>query len=151
MRWGLVSPVLFMLSACGASGPLPRTPDARMVDEIEAKLAKVPCIGPMSRWERHYSFSSDPSDLTAILTFGGWWRWFDYNSIDISYRQAGFEEFRSRRILYHGWEPVGIDDRNFKLVLGHYDVPTRKAYIWACGPNFSNGTDDPDKPKIVVH
>jgi hypothetical protein len=151
MRWVSISPVLFVLSACGATGPFPRTPDARVVDDIEGKLSKVPCIGPMSRWERHYSFSSGPSDLTSILTFGGWRRWFDYNSIGISYRQAGFEEFRPRRVLYRGSEPMVIDDRQYDLVFGHYDVPSHTAYIWTCGLNFSGGDDRPDKPKIVVH
>jgi hypothetical protein len=138
------------LSACGATGPLARAPDARLADEIEAKLSKIGCIGPMSRWERHYSYSARPSTLATMLTLGRSNLWFNYNSIEIDYRQAGFEEFRSRRVLYSGLEPVAIDDRNYDLVLGHYDVPARTAYIWACGPNSGGEDNDPDHPRIVV-
>lgn len=134
------------LSACGR-GFLPRTPETRTADEIEARLSKVPCIGPMSRWERHYSFASKPF-LDGL--FGWQNRWYDYSTIEISYRQAGFDEFRPRRVLYHGSEPLGIDDRNYELVFGHYDIPAHTAYIWACGPNFAGSDDDPGKPHIIV-
>lgn len=143
--------LLLALAACGAGGPLPRTPDASVADEIEAKLSRVPCVGPMSRWERHYSFSSRPSTLATIVTFGTSDRWYKYDSVEIGYMQAGFEEYRPRRVLYHGWEPTGIDDRQYDLVLGHFEVPAHTAYIWACGPN--NGGPDygsPDKPHIIV-
>jgi hypothetical protein len=84
------------------------------------------------------------------LTFGSSNRWFKYDSVEIDYRQAGFAEFRPRRILYDGVRPFDIDDRNYNLVLGHYEVPEHTAYIWACGPNYGAGGDDPNKPRIIV-
>jgi hypothetical protein len=100
----------------------------------------------MSRWERRYSFSSEPSELPGIVTFRTWPRWFNYNSLELSYLQAGFEEFRPRRVFYRGSEPFDIDDRQYASVFGRYDIPTHTAYIWACGPNFT----DPKHPYIKV-
>lgn len=142
-------PLLFAVSACGATGPFPRSPDARLADEIEAKLKNVSCVGPMNRWERHYTYSSRPSLLALVLSFGTSNRWLNYESVDIAYYQAGFAEFRGGRVLGHR-SPPKIDDRQYNLVFGHYDIPDHTAYIWACGPNLSNEADDTDKPKIVV-
>ena len=94
----------------------------------------------MDRWERHYTFSAKPSLLATLLTLGTSGQWFNYQSIDIAYYQAGFEEFREGR--YVGRErPMGADDRPFNLVLGHYDLPAKTAFLWACGPNMSGPTD----------
>jgi hypothetical protein len=138
---------LVALCSC-SSGTWPRSPDATVADEIEAKLARVPCVGPISRWERHYSFASRPSAWAELLTFSKAGRWFDYNKVEIRYHQAGFEEFRSRRIIHRGAELMGIDDRDFDLVFGEYDIPNRTAVIWACGPNMSD--DVPEDLNIVV-
>jgi hypothetical protein len=148
MRFTRVLPALVALAACDPTGPLPRTPGEGLASEIEAKLSKVPCIGSMSRWERRYSYSSRPSDLAKILTFGSSGRWYKYNSVEIDYRQAGFDEFRAGRVFYRGAGPFEIDDRQYNLVLGHYNTATHTAYVWACGPNFSS--DDPQHPRIVV-
>ncbi len=143
MRWVVVSVVLLSLAACGSTGPWPRTPDARLVDEIELKLPSVPCVGPMQRWERHYHFGSKPSSLASLLTFGTSDRWFNYRSLDIGYFQAGFEEFRARRIRHHGFneKQLVLDDRDYDLVFGHYDIPTHTAYLWACGPNLEHSAE----------
>ena len=152
MRSAMLLLLIVALAACGASGPLQRTPDARFADEIEAKLRNVPCVGSMSRWERHYVYSPEPSPLASLLTFGTNDRWFNYRSIDIAYYQAGFEEFRAGRVLGSHDKPgqFDIDDRQYDLVFGHYDIPTHKAYIWACGPNFGGAVGDPRHRGIVV-
>jgi predicted small lipoprotein YifL len=149
MRLLNVLPVMFALTACGATGPLPRTPDARLADEIEAKLRNIPCVGPMDRWERHYVYSSEPSILATLMSFGTSDRWLNYQSIDIAYFQAGFEEFRGGRVLGRS-RPPSADDRQYNLVFGHYDIPTHTAYIWACGPNVGGPIGDPSHPSIVV-
>jgi predicted small lipoprotein YifL len=134
MRLALI-PLLLALSACGATGPLPRTPDARLADEIEAKLRNVPCVGPMNRWERHYDYSGRRSLLAILLSFGTSNEWLNYRSVDIAYHQAGFEEFRAGRVLGHHRPPM-IDDRQYNSVAGHYDIPTHTAFLWWCGPNM---------------
>lgn len=71
-----------------------------------------------------------------MLTLGTSDRWFAYQSVDIGYYQAGFEEFRARRILHNGARSLGVDDRAYDLVFGHYDIPTQTVYLWACGPSL---------------
>lgn len=141
----LALPIFLAVSACGAAGPLPRTPDARVADEIEAKLRNVPCVDSIDRWERHYVFSSTTSLLAELLSFGTNDRWFDYSSIDIRYYQAGFEEFKAGRVLGRSRLPMA-DDREYDLVIGRYDIQTHTAFLWACGPNM--GADS--RTEIVV-
>lgn len=137
LLWMLLFLVGVSFAAFGSTGPWPRTPDARVADEIEAKLAKVPCVGPMARWERHYVFSSKQNDLALFATFFMSDSWFNYRSVDIDYREAGFEEFHSGRFLGQSVRPAA-DDRQYNLVFGHYDLPTGTAYLWACGPNVDS-------------
>jgi hypothetical protein len=126
-----------LLSVFGSTGPWPRRPDARVVDEIEAKLSRVPCVGSIARWERHYDFTAKQNGLALFATFFLSDRWFNYRSVGIDYRQAGFEEFRSGRFIGQPVRPAA-DDRQYNLVFGHYDIPTHTAYLWACGPNVSS-------------
>ena len=148
MRSLLIPPILLALSACGATGPMPRTPDANLANEIEAKLSTVPCVGSIDHWERHYVFRSKPSLLALLFTLGTSNRWFDYRMVDIDYYQAGFEEFRARRVRHNG--VVGMrydaDDREYNVVFGHYNIPTHTASLWACGSNLGASPD----VKIVV-
>ncbi len=148
MRFAVVSTLLLSLAACGSTGPWPRTPDARLVDQVEAKLPSVPCVGPMRRWERHYEYDSTPSLLASLLTLGTSDRWFNYASLKISYYQAGFEEFRTGRFRHRGVETrsFDLDDRDYSLVFGHFDIPTHKAHLWACGSNVG----EQKKSNIVV-
>jgi hypothetical protein len=111
-----------------------------LADEIEAKLRAVPCVGPMNRWERHYHYSSKPSLAATLLTFGMSGRWYRYETIDIAYYQAGFQEFRAGRFLGEP-RPPATDDRQYNLVLGHYDIPTHTISLWACGPNIGGASD----------
>ena len=74
------------------------------------------------------------------MTFGMSDRWFRYQSVDIAYYQAGFEEFRAGRVLGRDRPPMA-DDRQYTLVFGHYDIPTHTAFLWACGPNMSDQAD----------
>lgn len=138
--WTLFVLVFACLSFFGSAGPWPRTPDARVADEIEAKLSRVPCVGPMAKWERHYLVSSKPSELLApFATFFLSDRWYNYRSVSIDYRQAGFEEFHRGRFLGQAVPPAA-DDRQYNLVFGHFDIPTHTAYLWACGPNVADDT-----------
>lgn len=144
--WSLFVLAFALLSFFGSEGPWSRKPDARVADEIEAKLSRVPCVGPMSRWERHYLVNSEPSELLApFATFFLSSRWYNYRSVDIDYRQAGFEEFRGGRYLGRAVPPAA-DDRQYDLVFGYYDIPTHTAHLWACGPNFA---DDVDRNIVV--
>ncbi len=123
-----------------------KTPDALVADEIETKLRTVPCVGALNRWERHYTFSSEPSLLATLVTFGASDRWYNYTSIDIEYFQAGFEEFRAGRRLRPHRPRTMLDDREYDLVFGQYDILTGTGSLSACGPNMG---DAPDEPIVV--
>ncbi len=148
MRFLTLPPLLLALSACGASGPMPRMPNAKLANEIEAKLRAVPCVGSMNRWERHYEFVSKPSRLARLLTLGKSDRWFDYGIVEVSYYQAGYEEFRAGQVRSNGVSGMrfNTDDRDYNVVFGHYDIGTRTASLWACGPTLGS----PLTRKIVV-
>lgn len=143
MRSVLFATIMVCLPACGSTGPWPRTPDARLADEIEAKLSQVRCVGSIGHWERHYNFRSKPSLLASLISLGTSDRWFDYRTIDIGYYQAGFEEFRARRFLYKGVDErrFDVDDRDYNVVFGHFDIPTHTVSLWACGPNMGGSSD----------
>ena len=138
---------LILLPACH-SGPWSRAPDSATVDQIEAKLTKVPCIGSMSRWSRLYYYESHPTFFAEASHFTERARWYDYQKIQIQYFQAGFEGYRPGRVLYRGSPDIGIDDRDYNLVDGEYDIPSHTAHIWACGPNMSH--DLPKDLGIIV-
>lgn len=143
----LLAFTLVMLSGCD-SGPWSRAPDPVIVDRIEKGLTAVPCIGPMSKWARLYSYKSEPSFLAGFVNLADNGRWYDFSVIEIRYFQAGFEGYRSGRILYDGTPRFDIDDREYDLVVGEYDISSRTAHIDACGPSMSN---DPLKPfKIAI-
>jgi hypothetical protein len=136
----MVTMLALNLTACGGpTGVIPRAPRSRVADDIEAKLAKVPCVGQIDRWERHYSFASKLGSRR--------FREYDYRHVLIAFYQAGFEEFRSRRVFHHGAEPVRLDDRAYNLVFGDYDIPTHTVSIWTCGPNVGGNAD----VHIVIH
>ena len=105
----MLFPLFFGLSACGASGPVPKIPDPRLANEIEAKLRTVPCVGSIHHWERHYEFRSTRSLLAFLLTLGTSDRWFDYRTIARSYYQAGFEEFRAMQVRDNGITGMRLD------------------------------------------
>lgn len=76
-----------------------------------------------------------------MLSLGRSDRWYDYQSVDIRYYQAKFDEFRARRIFHNGAPSLGVDDRDYDLVFGHFDIPTHTAHLWACGPNLGNSPE----------
>lgn len=117
---------------------MPRVPDARLVHQIESKLSPVPCIGPISRWKRHYYFASDYSEVVKALSLGSWDSWFNYNRIGFLYLEAPL--FRTGP----------LDDGSYRQVRGNYDVVSHTASVWRCGPYLPSEPDNPDKPKIVV-
>ena len=94
----------------------------------------------MHRWERHYEFGSKPSLLALLFTLGTSDRWFDYRTVSVSYYQAGFDEFRAMQVRENGVAGMRLDtdDREYDLVFGHYDLTTRKAWLWECGPNIGS-------------
>ena len=78
------------LTACGS---LPVSPSETtgapaqsiwLVNKIEARLARDPCVGSLAKWARRYEWRLSPE---------GW----DRNVVDIDLRQAGIFNFRQGR------------------------------------------------------
>jgi hypothetical protein len=81
----------------------------------------------MDRWERRYWFSQAGQASAP-----------DNSTIDFDFRQAGFEEFRAGRNI-HSAPHLGVfdvDDREYNLAVGTYDVKADRLSIEACGPNM---------------
>ena len=136
MRIVAIAPTLLFLTAC-TGGPWQRAPKPAVIDKIESEIVKVPCVGPVAHWERHYIFESRPSVLATILTFGTQSHWFDYNHIELSYFQAGAYEFRSRRVIDSPVDRMRIDDRPYEFVYGDYDLRRHRGVVTGCGANMS--------------
>jgi hypothetical protein len=103
---------------------LPRPTNA-MVDPIEARLAKVPCIGDVGRWQRLFSFASRPRSPRV-----------DTGRIDFEFREAGRYDFRAgRRITWpDSW--INLDDRSYRYATGWFDRTTGRLRVEYCGPNI---------------
>ncbi|WP_156405458.1 hypothetical protein [Sphingomonas sp. Root710] len=134
----LLAFTLVMLSGCN-SGPWGHAPEPVVIDKIERSLSIIPCVGQMSRWARLYNYKSEPSFLAGFVNLSDTGRWYDFSKIEITYFQAGIEGYRTGRILHSGTPMVDIDDREYDLVRGEYDIASKRARIWACGPNMSPG------------
>jgi hypothetical protein len=98
-------------------------PSEQMVDGLEAKLAGRPCIGPLKRWVRDYSFAFGKDGHV------------DRRIIHFSFHPAsGWAHPPGRRImsLHEG----GIDDSHSITAHGTYDVAADRATVEYCGPNY---------------
>src|SRR5690349_817693 len=125
MRFISLALIVGSLSACDLNS----APSSEVADEIEAKVTKISCIGRMSGWERHYSFSTHPDmDLHPI----------DQSRVVFRYYQVGFRKFRPGRVFFRETEPPRpVEEENYKLVEGEYDIPTHTATVFGCGPRFN--------------
>lgn len=123
-----------VLPGC-SSGFVPSRPSEEIIDRLEQRLVEHPCIGSLDRWERHYTYASEPF-LDGL--FGWRNRWYHYGRIDVDLRQAGFEEFRGGRHV-HARSPEhqgSIDDRRYNVAVGQYDVSADRLSLTACGSNI---------------
>jgi len=113
------------------------------MDRVEAALAKIPCVGDLSRWDRRYyyppSFESEEAWTALEEQRDPEPSSYDRNFIEIDLREAGFEEFGRGRKSYSNYPPGAIDtdDRSYRIAYGSYDVKSGKLDLAACGPNMT--------------
>ena len=130
---------LFLLAACT---PREVKPTEAEMDRVEAALAKLPCIGDLSRWERQYLYHPDffAEEVAAASKEGRAPRpsGYDRNVIEVHLREAGFEEFGSGRKSYSTYPPGSLDSDDWKYLIayGSYDLKGDKLHLAACGPNM---------------
>jgi hypothetical protein len=117
--------ILLGLAGCVQSQSTTERPGQLVVEHIERELGKLKCVGPITEWERSYWYKrSRTGDITRSI-------------IQIDLRQAGFEEFRSRRYT-HSAPPdkvLGIDDRECRSAFGSFDVRTGRVTMTTCEGN----------------
>ncbi len=119
--------VPLMLISCGKSAPRRPTgaeskPAMQDILLIERSVAKLPCVGPLDRWERLYAF-------------GGPLRALRENEIEFTYREAGKYSFKAGRRVMRVADWYNLDDRPYRMVTGRLDRTTRRLTIDYCGPN----------------
>ena len=141
--------LVLYLASC-SEGPVPRLPSKSAIERLEQRLAKHPCVGSLDRWERHYTFKSEPvlADYVggSILGISVWraFRWYDYRTIDVDLMGTGRmarpemrleatqPRFQRHAVIprYQGW----IDDSGGPAVLGFYNIKADRLDVWVgCG------------------
>ena len=97
-------------------------PSASLVDRVESRLASHPCVGDLRRWQRLYSFAVTRPSFTAS----------DQSRVAFVFRQAGVYGFVSGRRITAPEICVQIDDRNYNMVSGYYDLRSERLVIEFC-------------------
>jgi hypothetical protein len=149
------------LFAC-SDGPIPIPPKASWIDQIETRLAQHPCVKSLDRWERNYTYKSEPyleEHLVPFFGLTGWQlaRWYDYRIIDIEFQEPGIvapagsgieTSFAGRRV--HAMIPrsqgyiLGDQGSGGDGLAGTYDTATGRLHLWwACGRTDATVPDDP--------
>jgi hypothetical protein len=106
-----------MLMASSAPGPLP---NPRTIAEIERKLSPQKCVKPLARWWRHYSYWREGS--------------VDNRYVDVWFVEAGHNGLPAGRFVTSP-EPPMLDDSQFRLVSGKYNIAAHRFVKFYCGTN----------------
>jgi hypothetical protein len=101
-----------------------RHPPKVILDHIDAALSQNACVGNLAKWDRLYSFNHKRGDPEV-----------DESVIHFQFREAGRYDFKAGRRTTMPLEWLNLDDRQYDLVSGHLDVPSRNLVIEYCGPN----------------
>ncbi|MEP9400850.1 hypothetical protein [Sphingomonas sp. VNH70] len=118
--------LLACLAGCEPHEKAANTPDEALVDRIEDKLVATECVGSLNRWYRSYWFARDRSGS------------IDRNTVAIDLRQAGFDEFGHgrHRLDARPTREFDVDDRDYWIASGSFDVANGRLTLRFCGPNM---------------
>ncbi len=111
----------------------PRPPE-KLVDRVEALLAKEPCVGNLDGWSRSYAYDFLPE------------RTVDAGIVDFHLEEAGRLGVKAGRKIEQPDAWVNIDDRPIKMADGDYDVRDNRIRFAFCGINAG-----PDGPGTINH
>ena len=104
-----------------SSVPPEGKPALQIIDRIEQALKRNRCVRPLSQWWRHYAFwhegKTDPRFIAV---------WFI---------QAGHDRLPAGRFITAP-EPPTLDDSQFRLVSGKYEIATDRFVQFKCGSNW---------------
>ena len=134
-----LAPVVFLLLAACVTREV--KPSEIEMERVEAALQKLPCVGRVDDWERHYLYRPKyfGEEVAIALKEGRSPRRSGYDrfTIEIHLREANFEEFGEGRSS-HADYPSGLlanDDRKFRIAFGSYDLRSGELQMAACGVN----------------
>jgi hypothetical protein len=99
-----------------------RRPQPEIINQVENRLSREPCVGSLDRWERLYSFGQSGGEV-------------DESVINFAYREAGRFGFVSGRRITSPDEWVNLDDRPYLIMTGYFVIGENRLVIRACGPN----------------
>jgi hypothetical protein len=102
-------------------------PSAALIESIEHQLARNPCIGSLSNWNRQYAYGLPTRQV-------------DETRIDFLLKKAGRFGVVSGRLIVNPGATLGIDDTPVKMVWGTFDRKTQVMKVEFCGDNFSKQT-----------
>lgn len=101
-------------------------PTTESINRIEEVLARDNCILTMQRWNRQYYFRVN-----------AYTRELDRSKVDFVYRQAGrFGLKATREITTFEQAMVEIDDRDYLMAYGYYDISSDRVSLTRCGENI---------------
>jgi len=104
------------------SYPLPTRSDIDAADQV---LARQPCIGKLNKWHRRYAGRIDWQNGRV-----------DRDVLWFSFRQAGLYGYEAGRKVGRLADIAEIDDRQFRLASGTYNLRTRQVSFDSCGTNW---------------
>ena len=105
-------------------------PSAALVSRIEALALRDSCVGSLDRWWREYAFA---------VTYGPKGIEVHRNVVQVSMIEAGHHGHRAGRFIVAEPAPPELDDSQFKLAFGEYDIASGRFTRWVCGQNWPAG------------
>jgi hypothetical protein len=127
------------LTGC-STGDNDAAPPDRIIELIENKLERDPCIGDLDRWERNYRFagSTGLSAYTAMV---------DHGIVEFHLRRAGSFAIRpGRQVLRRGEKDDWPDGPYVQSVDGYFDLGTHALSMPRCSrtatPRSSDGANE---------
>jgi len=123
MAWKMLATSALML-LMGCSDPDDAhyaVPGTLVMDRIERRLSQLPCIGPLERWQRNFSFAyafNDPSSSHI-----------DRNAILFEFTEASRPPYQPRRVL----RGTDLDEVAPRTAWGEYHVASDSLFLLTCG------------------
>jgi hypothetical protein len=112
--------VLASMSATSLGKPSPA-----VINRIERILSEKQCVKPLTRWWRHYAYWHEGR--------------IDRRYVNVWFVEAGHDGLRAGRHITEP-EPPMLDDSQFRLVSGKYEIATGRFVTLICSLNH------PEKP-----
>jgi hypothetical protein len=97
-------------------------PGTLEIDRIERQLVRLPCVGALDRWERHFEYALAYGQPETVMRA-------DRNRISFTFIEATREPYRPRRILYG----PDLDEVSPPAVWGEYHVASGRIFLLTCG------------------